>query len=151
LLVAAAWGCPGTLDDPARFFVEAGVTEDASVSGGDGGGECPDVPSLFARTCTAATCHSAGNKAQGLDLQSPNLDARLVGVAASEGSGFLIDPSEPSKSVLYRKLTPTPPSGARMPLGAAPLDDATMACVLAWITGQASAVPDAASNDGGTE
>jgi predicted CxxxxCH...CXXCH cytochrome family protein len=124
------------------------------------------VPSLLAQTCTASTCHSASNKAQGLDLQSPDVAARLVGVPATGGPGALIDPSAPAKSVLYEKLSASPPFGARMPLGAAPLDAPTLACVLAWITqvadatgpdaasagaGTGASSPDAASDDGGDE
>jgi hypothetical protein len=148
------WGCPGTLDDPARF-VDAGAAGAADVSApvqgeeaGEAGalGSCPDVPALLAQTCTASTCHSASNKAQGLDLQSPDLAARLVGVPATEGPGLLVDPSAPTKSVLYAKLTANPPFEARMPLGAAPLDAPTLACVLDWVTQTA-----AASDDGGAE
>jgi hypothetical protein len=58
---------------------------------------------------------------------------RLSGKQAMGGSGLLIDPANASASVLYTKLTPTPPFGARMPLVGAPLSDADMACVLSWI------------------
>ena len=159
VLAGATWGCPGTLDDPARFLLDAGGTAEAGApSEGDdagAGGNCPDVPTLLAQTCTASTCHSASNKAQGLDLQSPDVAARLVGVPATEGAGVLIDRSAPTKSVLYEKL------------GATPLDAPTLACVLAWVTqaadapgsdasapkgsGTGSSLPDAAGDDGGSE
>jgi hypothetical protein len=154
-LVAAASACPGTLEDPQRFLAaalggDAGAADEGQPPpGSDGsvGANCPDIPGLFAQTCTASGCHNASSKAQGLDLQSPNLGARLVGAAATEGPGLLIDPSAPSHSILYEKVTAMPPFGARMPLGAAPLDDATLACVLAWITQQASS--GAGSGEGG--
>jgi hypothetical protein len=155
VLCGATWGCPGTLEDPERFL-DAGAalgTGDSSagtpVDGEEGGagGDCPDVPRLLAQTCTASSCHSASNKAQGLDLQTPQVAARLIGVPATEGAGFLIDPSTPSKSVLYEKLGASPPFGARMPLGAAPLDAPTLACVLAWVT----QAPAEAGLDGGAE
>jgi hypothetical protein len=154
-LVAAISACPGTLEDPERFLAaaaaggDAGVAEEAQpppASDGAVGGNCPDIPGLFRQTCTAASCHSGSTQSAGLDLQSPNLAARLVGAPATEGSGLLIDPASPSQSILYEKLTAMPPFGARMPLGAAPLDDATMACVLTWITQQASS---AGSGEGG--
>ena len=173
LLIGAAWGCPGTLDDPARFLEAGavGATDASAPVGGDeagADGSCPDVPALLAHTCTASTCHNASDKAQGLDLQSPDVAARLVGVPATEGAGVLVDPSTPSKSVLYEKLGASPPFGARMPLGASPLDAPTLACVLAWITqaadapgsdaaapkggaGTGASPPDAASDDGGAE
>jgi hypothetical protein len=39
-------------------------------------------------------------------------------------------------SIVYAKVTFTPPFGSRMPLGKPPLDDPTIACVLAWISAQ---------------
>jgi hypothetical protein len=152
-LVAVAAGCPGTLEDPGRFYDaadDAGFVEDAQP--GPDGQDCPSVPGMLGQTCTAASCHSASTKAQGLDLQSPDVAARLIGVAATEGPGLLIDPSAPSNSVLYAKVTAQPPFGARMPLGVAPLDSATIACVLAWVTALANGgggVEDGALGDSG--
>jgi hypothetical protein len=148
-LGAALLGCPGTLDDPARFFDAAG--NDAALAGDaalpDAGASCPDVPqTIFASTCTGAGCHNAHDKTQGLDLQSPNVATRLLGAQATEGPGLLIDPMAPSSSVLYMKLTPMPPFGARMPL-AGMLDNPSIACVLAWIVEQTS---DAGSSGGST-
>jgi hypothetical protein len=140
LLLTGA-GCPGSLDDPARFL--SGV-------GGDGSA-CPDIPTtVFVPICATAGCHTAADKIQGLDLQSPDAASRLVG-ACARGGGLLVDPANPSDSVVYTKLTFTPPFGSRMPLGKPPLDDATTACVLAWISAQnastspcgADASPDA--------
>jgi hypothetical protein len=100
---------------------------------------CPNVPqAIFLPTCTSAACHNSQNPMQHLDLQSPNLAARLVGVPSTEGPGLLIDPAAPSNSVLYTKLSAAPPFGARMPLALAPLDSEAMDCVLAWITQQVS-------------
>jgi hypothetical protein len=58
---------------------------------------------------------------------------RLSGKEAAGGPGVLIDPTTPAASVLYTKLTATPPFGARMPLVGAPLGDGDIACVLSWI------------------
>jgi hypothetical protein len=133
--VAACVGCPGSLEDPGRFT-------SASSS-------CPDVPqAIFNQTCSStAGCHSATDKQLGLDLQSPDVASRLVGVKAMGGGGvdYLVDPTNPSKSVIYTKLTAFPPFGARMPFSETPLDDATIACVLQWITTQLS---DGGSSDG---
>jgi hypothetical protein len=134
-LMLAAAGCPGRLTEPERFVVATDL--------GDGGA-CPDIPSFFAATCTSSTCHSSDNKAQGLDLQSPDVASRLVGVSATEGPGVLVDPSSPADSILYQKLSPDPPFGARMPLAERPLDSSMLACVLAWISDQSS-LPDAES------
>jgi hypothetical protein len=136
-------GCPGSLDDPARFLPDAGG------SGADGAA-CPDVPTtVFVPICATAGCHTAADKIQGLDLESPNPASRLVG-ACARGGGLLANPTNPSQSVVYTKLTITPPFGSRMPLGKPSLDDATTACVLAWIsaqTGSASPCGADASQD----
>lgn len=121
---ALAAGCPGTLDDKSRF-----VTEDA--------GACGDVPTtIFEPTCARASCHSAVNPAQGLDLASPDVAARVVGQPATECVGTLADPLAPEASILYLKLTPSPPCGARMPFNGTPLSDAQIACVKDWIAMQ---------------
>lgn len=136
-LAALCVACPGSLDDPGRFG-----------EGGLGGG-CADAPSaIFAVTCTDSTCHTTKDKAQGLDLQSPDIAARLVGAHATGGAGLLVDPMSPEQSVLYTKLSFSPPYGSQMPLGKTPLDDATVACVLAWITANVPGV-DAAAPPGG--
>jgi hypothetical protein len=74
---------------------------------------------------------------------------------ATGGPGLLIDPSNPAASVLYTKLTAAPPFGARMPFARSALDDATIACVLQWITTQVTpeggadgAASEASSDDG---
>jgi hypothetical protein len=134
-LVAACVGCPASLEDPGRFA--------------DVVGPCPDVPQdVFIKVCSTAGCHNPVDKMLGLDLQSPDVASRLVGVPAMGGPGLLVDPSSPSSSILYTKLTATPPFGARMPFSESPLPDATIACVLQWITLQ---LGDAGSEDGAAE
>ena len=138
-VVMATAGCPGTLSDPERFASEG------ESSAGDSG-SCPNIPNFFATTCTASTCHNSKDDEQGLDLQSPDVASRLVGVAATEvaGAGLLINPSSPAKSVVYLKMTSSPPFGARMPLGGNPVDPTTLACVLSWIEQVASSADAAA-------
>jgi hypothetical protein len=132
-LVAVCAGCPGSLEDPGRFMA-------------NGTAACPDVPQdIFLKICGTAGCHSTVDKMLGLDLQSPDVAARLTGVSAMGGAGLLIDPSAPAMSVIYTKLTPTPPFGVRMPFARTPLDDATIACVLQWITAATS--PDASLSE----
>ncbi len=122
-------GCPGSLRDPERFNAP-----------------CPaDVPAqILVPSCAGASCHSATAHAAALDLESPGLPARLVGVHATGGDGLLVDPANPDGSVLVRKLTPTPPFGAQQPPGA-PLDPATVDCIRVWVRAIISGV-----GDGGT-
>jgi hypothetical protein len=142
--VSVLAGCPGSLDDPARFDAELGIDDGgrdgagggrdgAGGGGGGAGGGCPSPPPSFGTTCSVSGCHAATAPAGGLDLASPNIVMRLSGKKAMGGPGLLIDPTTPAASVLYTKLTPTPPFGARMPLVGAPLSDADIACVLSWI------------------
>jgi hypothetical protein len=158
LSVLATAACAGTLADREAFELaleEAGVPDagasDASPpaegSGGQASGGCPDVPTgVLQPRCGLSGCHG-DNPAAGLDLVSPDVRARLLGHPASGGPGVLIDPAgSADASVLYLKLTPSPPFGARMPLVGGMLDDATMACVAAWIAG-----PIAAGGDAGAE
>ena len=143
LVVIGTAGCPASLDDPSRFF--------GALDGDGGKAECPDIPtSLFIPVCATAGCHNPTDKAgaQGLDLESPGLNGRLVGIHATGGAGLLIDPVQPGQSVLYTKLGFSPPYGVRMPFGKQPLDDATIACVLAWIEENVPDAGSAAESDG---
>jgi hypothetical protein len=159
-VLASVTRCAGTLEDPGRF-ADAGKGVAAEDAGGSPGAasdatpaaaedvttSCPDVPqAVFLPNCTSAGCHNAQDKEQGLDLQSPDVAARLINVSSSEGAGLLIDPAAPASSVLYTKLTPNPPFGAQMPTKGA-LDGATIACDLSWITEEANA--PAGSHEGG--
>ncbi len=142
-LAAATAGCPTSLEDPGRSGGNDGASgTDSGAGGEDGGGTgsvlgeggaCPDIPRFLAATCTASSCHNASDEAQGLNLQSPDVTSRLVSVMATEGPGVLVDPSAPGASILYLKLTASPPFGAQMPLGQKPLPEAMTACVLDWI------------------
>jgi hypothetical protein len=120
-------GCPGTLKDEARFL---------TGSGGGGAAACPDVPTqLFPSSCGIAGCHAPPTAAEGLDLVSPGVAARVVGVAAMECAGILADPSDPTGSMIYRKIEGPPPCGALMPLGQPMLSASDIACVETWIAG----------------
>jgi hypothetical protein len=158
-LAASTAGCPTTsLEDPGRFDAGEGSLGNSAAGGGSGeggaaaigigeGGACPDLPQFFAATCTASSCHNASDEAQGLDLQSPDVASRLVGVMATEGSGLLVDPSSPGASILYLKLMAHPPFGAQMPLGQPPLSAAMTGCVLDWIQAGETDDPGAAAID----
>lgn len=115
-IVLLAAGCPGSLKDPSRF-----------TSG------CPDVPTaILGARCATAGCHDAAARAGGLDLGSPGVAQRLVGVTARGGPGLLVDPGNPDGSILVRKLTPSPPFGKQDPPGA-PLDPASLDCIRKWV------------------
>jgi hypothetical protein len=126
-------GCPGTinLDDYIVGPRDSGVATDAA-SEVLPEPACPDIPRtvLATATCSALGCHAPPAPGGNLDLQSPNVASRLVGVEGTSGVP-LIDPASPEQSLLYRRVTgATPP---RMPSVGPPLDDATTACLLSWI------------------
>ena len=141
-------GCPGTLEHKERFLVDAG-----EAGGGDGdaapahagsdagagaaGGPCGDVIArVFVPSCGGTGCHGPTGTQQDLDLVSPGVRERVVGVPGTGCASTLVDPSNPEASLIYRKLLPAPPCGAPMPLARPPLSDQDVACVLAWIAAQ---------------
>ncbi|HEX2674669.1 MAG TPA: hypothetical protein VHM25_27525 [Polyangiaceae bacterium] len=150
--------CPGTLDDKERFLVDAGSAGKTGTAGnGAGGGAtseagsdagadpdagpnlgpCGDVVQrIFVPSCGGTGCHGATGAQQDLDLVSPGVAARVVGVSGIGCSATLADPANPEASLIYQKLSPTPPCGSPMPLARPALSDDDVACVLAWIAAQ---------------
>jgi hypothetical protein len=102
---------------------------------------CPDIPqAVFATKCNGAGCHTPPSAGGNLDLVSPDVASRLVGVKDSTGARLLIDPADPEESLLYERVVGS--VVPRMP-ASAPLDDATTACLLSWIRSvAANAAPD---------
>ncbi|HYQ44209.1 MAG TPA: hypothetical protein VER11_19640 [Polyangiaceae bacterium] len=154
-------GCPGTLDDKERFLAAAGAagkagtagsgvggSDDAgpAMSGSDAGadpdagpdlGSCGDVVArIFVPSCGGTGCHGATGPQQDLDLVSPGVAERVVGVSGIGCSAILADPANPEASLIYQKLSPTPPCGSPMPLARPALSDEDVACVLTWIAAQ---------------
>ncbi len=136
-------------DAPPLEAPEAGVTGPADAAAG------LDVPALLALRCGTAGCHAAeapGRPAAGgLDLVSPGLEGRLVGVAAFGcADAVLALPGSPSDSWLVIKLREARPRcGERMPIGPSPLDEAEIAAIEAWIAGLS--VPDAGPTEAGVD
>jgi hypothetical protein len=149
-------GCPGKLDDKQRFidYVPAaaagrggGSGAAGSGSSGDAGaiaeagaandGPCGDIiDRVFAPSCGDTGCHGAVAPQQALDLVSPGLAERVVGVPGKACVSTLADPTDPKGSLIYQKLLPNPACGAQMPLARPPLSSEDTACVLAWIAAQ---------------
>ena len=126
-------GCPGSLDDPQRFQSAGLVSCDERVQ------------NIFSTICSTAGCHSSTEPAQGLDLQSPDVTSRLVGVEPTGPgcTGVLVTAGDPDQSLLYQKLTGAPPCGIPMPFGGKPLSSRDLGCVKSWIIGLGA-------GDGGT-
>ena len=88
--------------------------------------KCDAAKEVLLPKCATAGCHSATDMLSGLDLESTNVLGRLSGKTAMGGSGLLVDPANPDRSVLYTKCTASPPFGSRMPT-VSTLDDAAVA------------------------
>ena len=102
-------------------------------------------------------CHTAKPflVVYGLDLVSPNVASRLVGVMSAETGiapmgTLLINPTNPSQSAIYTKVTANSPYGERMPFGLPLLDSATQMCILEWVTTTAASAR-AGSGSGGVD
>lgn len=149
--LAVLAGCPGTLADKDRYFVDgmfvwgdlATIATVPDGGRGDGGSDaamsdpCGDVPArLFVPGCGGNGCHGAMAPQNGLDLVSPGIGQRVVGKPATGCVATLADPKNPESSLIYTKLLPNPPCGAQMPLARAPFSNADIACVRAWIAAQ---------------
>jgi hypothetical protein len=147
LAVLLLAGCPGTLEHKERFLVAVA----GASNGADGGavpveagsdaatdlGPCGDVVTrIFVPSCGGTGCHDATGPQQDLDLVSPDVAARVVGVPGLGCTSILADPANPEASLLYQKLSPTPPCGSPMPLARPELSEEDAACVLAWIAAQ---------------
>lgn len=127
-------GCPGKLEDPARF---EGCPPGFNVE-----------TEIFQKTCNDKLCHASADPAGELDLESPNPASRLVNVPSSNAlclGTLRLDPNNVDNSLLMQKLLLSKPGcGDRMPLEPnEPLSDSQIECVRQW------AIDAAAKYDGG--
>lgn len=124
----------GSLADAGKMHREAGALVLTGCAA--------TVPTaVFGARCTNNLCHNAHDMIVSLDLQSPGIAARLMGVPALEDpTSCILDPYDPDRSYLLVKLEPNPPLGSEMPFGSS-LSAAQIACVKQWIEAEAAAVP----------
>ena len=136
----ALGGCPGTLDNKAEFLDGGAAAGTGSSTGTGSGGPCGDVPvDILASKCGGTSCHGPKSPQLGLDLESPGVASRVVGVSAKICSGLLANPGDPAASVMYTKLLAnTSCGGARMPSGRPPLGPTEIECVKSWIIEQSA-------------
>jgi hypothetical protein len=109
----------------------AGVAGFAGTAGSDACGDV--IARIFVPSCGGTGCHSDTSPQQDLDLVSPDVKSRLVGVPGKQCLKLLVDPQNPEQSLLYQKLLVRPDCGVQMPLARPPLTSAEVACVLGWI------------------
>lgn len=134
-------GCPGKLEDPARF---EGCPPGFNVE-----------KEIFQTTCNGKLCHVSTDPAGELDLVSPDPASRLVNVPSSNAlclGTLRIDPNNVDGSLLMQKLTSSKPGcGDRMPLEPnEPLSDSQIECVRQWAIEAAAQYDGGAIGTGGT-
>ena len=117
----------------------AGCAGNGPVPAG-GGSSFDDIQqTIFNVSCISGPCHSSTSQQGNLVLEEGVSYGNLVGVVpfndAARAAGLdRVVPDNTAMSFLLVKLTgPSPAEGSRMPLGAAPLSQADIDKVRAWI------------------
>jgi|GEM_PF-1861786 len=130
-----AFGCAGSITDPAEFDYLNNPPDAGPVGGGNGTGDggCDAVTTVFVPSCATSACHSASTQQGKLDLETPGMPQRFLDAKASGGPGLLIDVKNPAQSVLYLKTTDIPPFKFQMPLGNETLTADQSSCLQSWI------------------
>ena len=136
---AVAIGCAGELDNPGAFDL------------GGGGSTGATVDAVFETSCGRSTCHNAADLAGNLDLVSPGVAERTVGVAVSNAdcsTQTLVIAGDPDGSYLLRKIVNAPGiCGAQMPIEM-PLDPTDTAVIEQWIIDLGGGSNNEAPDDG---
>jgi Planctomycete cytochrome C len=89
---------------------------------------------IFAKSCAFSTCHKGASPAGGVLLDGPTYDHLVNKESVNVPGKILVVPGDPAASYLYEKLTQAKPaSGTQMP-PAAPLSDARLEMIEAWIS-----------------
>jgi hypothetical protein len=147
VVVVALGACAGSLDNKDEFL-DAGFT--TATSSGSGNDPCGDVPAaILTPNCGGGGCHGTMGPQNDLDLESPGVAARVVGVTAKVCQGILADPSSPETSVIYTKLLADTTCGLQMPLSRPPLSAMDIECVKTWIAKQSSVASTSAGGGAG--
>lgn len=89
-----------------------------------------DIQPIFNGNCTFSGCHDSGSQTSGVNLSSYNDAINSVG---STYEKKIIQAGDPAGSPLVDKIEPNPDRGAQMPRGRAPLENAEIDSIRAWI------------------
>ncbi len=92
---------------------------------------------VFTPTCSTSGCHTGpagGALPSGMDLSDADASfANLVGISSTQQPSLSrVEAGDPDNSYLVQKIEGT--AGSRMPLGGAPLDQATIDDIKQWIS-----------------
>ena len=126
----------------ALLLVSCGKLQSPTSPDAGGGGDPVDPTATFTRvqnevftpTCGAIGCHDPLGHQQNLILAAGRSYSNIVGVASVEMPSLQrVTANDPANSYLYRKITGAGITGARMPQGGPPLNDAQLKLVRDWI------------------
>ncbi len=105
-------GCPGGLTNCEDFN---------TCPGGAGGSSGATVELVFEVNCGNAVCHDSDQPAAGLDLVSPDVASRTVGMNSNDpncGSDVIVIAGDPDESYMIKKILNEPGvCGGQMPIG----------------------------------
>ncbi|MGH9640950.1 MAG: Ig-like domain-containing protein [Terriglobales bacterium] len=120
----------------------------SSSGGSSSGGSTPltaDFQSIQDNVFTpiCSKCHIGASAPEGLQLDAAHSYNLLVGVPSVEDSSLLrVDPGNPDMSYMVLKIEGAPGIvGGQMPLGEAPLPQATIDAIRAWVSNGAMNAP----------
>ncbi len=127
------------------FLAACGGNGDSPMAPGNGGDDrvvlmnpsfSTDIQEIIVRRgCSAGQCHGSGAGGLTLTNSAASNHAALVGIEATSEPGFVrVEPGDPANSYVVIKLEGRQSVGARMPLGAPPLDDIDLTNFRNWIT-----------------
>src|SRR5688572_19208999 len=94
LTVALLSGCPGNLDRPERFYMDAGVCSDVETT-------------ILIPSCGGVGCHENPGAGGNLDLVSAGIAGRIKAATST-------CQTKPMISYLLEKVKPNPSCGATM-------------------------------------
>jgi hypothetical protein len=132
----AVSGCPGSLDDPDRFFPCGGEGEPVCTTSTS---TVPPLDEVFRPRCGLVGCHGGALPQSDLDLASIGIETRLVGRTSSTsaciGRTYVVA-GAPEQSLIWQKITQNPPPcGTSVMPPTAPLSASEQDLVRAWIEG----------------
>jgi methionine-rich copper-binding protein CopC len=145
LLIGCAAGCTGN----GQGLDQNGQPISAGGGGTTGGPVTADFQSIQANVFTpiCSKCHIGGSAPEGLQLDAAHSYNLLVGVPSNEQPSLLrVKAGDPNNSYMVRKIEGLPGiTGGQMPLGLAPLPQATINAIRQWVTNGAPNAPAVAT------
>ena len=95
------------------------------------------VQPILSTSCALSGCHAGASPQEGMNLSSGLMHSNTVNIPSNKSSLDRIEPGQPDQSYLVHKIQGTQGtvggSGVRMPFGGAPLSQANIDIIRAWV------------------